>query len=97
MTENRQEEEAKRVAGEMERSGDQMEHELQRLDSHIDEAKDAASKRQEAGSDALADATGDWEDEATGAQQGEDAEDTEREKAPEAHDREGSTDDDEHG
>lgn len=79
----------------MERSGDQMEHELHRLDSHIDEAKDAATKRQEYGSDALEDATGDWEDEATGAQQGEDPEDTEKPKAPEAHDREGSTEDDE--
>jgi hypothetical protein len=94
MTENRPEEAAKEVANEMERSGDQMEHELKRLDSHIGDAKDAASKRQEAGSDALEDAAGDWEDEATGSQQGEDPEDTESEKAPEAHDREGSTEED---
>ena len=95
MTEHRPEEAAEQVASDMERSGERMERELERLDSHIGDAKDAAAKRPEAGSDALEDAAGDWEDEATGSQQGEDAEDTEREKAPEAHDREGSAEDDE--
>ncbi len=77
----------------MERNAAEMEHDLGKLDEGIDAAKDAASKRPEAGSDAIGDVAGDWEDEATGSQQGEDAEDTEREKAPEAHDREGSSED----
>jgi hypothetical protein len=64
MTEHRPEEGAERVAGEMERSGDEMEHELERLDSHIGDAKDAAAKRPEADSDVL----GDREDEGTGSQ-----------------------------
>jgi len=78
------EEGVRRAAREMDRDGARMEHELERLGEHIDEAQAAKEKRPEAGSDAIADVAGDWEDEAMGSQQGEDAEDTERPQAGEA-------------
>jgi hypothetical protein len=70
---DRQEEAAREAAQAMDRDAARMEHELGRLGEHIEDAEKAAENRPEAGSDALADATGDWEQEASGAQQGEDA------------------------
>ena len=63
------------VADDMERGGDDMEAKLEKLDDHIDEAHKAADNRPEAGSDVLGDVAGDWEDEAAGADQGDDATD----------------------
>ena len=86
-----QEERVDEAAQSMEKDADEMQHDLDKLEDDIDGAKSAAKQRPEADSDLLGDVAGDWEDEATGAQQGEDAEDTEGEKAPEAHDKDGST------
>ena len=89
-----EEERVEEAAASMERDADEMQHDLDKLEDDIDDAKAAKDKRPEADSDIVGDVAGDWEDEATGASQGEDAEDSEGEKAPEAHDREGSTEDD---
>ena len=56
----------------MEREQRDMEEQLSDLEGGIDEAKSTAKQRQDAPEQAPA---GDWEDEAAGAQQGEDAED----------------------
>jgi hypothetical protein len=69
----RHEEGAREAADEMERDAERMDHELERLGSHISDAEKAKENRPEAGSDAVADVAGDWEEEAEGAQQGEDA------------------------
>ena len=94
MSADRHEERIDEAAEPMERGEREMAHELEGLESDIDEAKAAAARRPEADSDLLGDVAGDWEDEATGSQQGEDAEDTEREKAPEAHDGDRSAEED---
>jgi hypothetical protein len=73
MSADRHEEGIRDVVRHMARDADAMDKELEHLDSHISDAEKAAENRPEAGSDALADAAGDWEDEASGAQQGEDA------------------------
>ena len=75
---DRQEEEVRAAADEMERDADRMDHELDRLGEHIDEAENAADARPEAHRDLIGDVAGDWEDEATGSQQGEDAVDAAR-------------------
>ena len=46
----------------LERSGDELEERLERLDEHIDDSKKEASARAEEGNDPLEDAAGDWED-----------------------------------
>jgi hypothetical protein len=69
----RHEEGAREAADDMERDADRMEHELERLGDHIGDAEKAAAQRPEAESDVLEDVAGDWEEEAEGAQQGEDA------------------------
>ena len=74
----RHEEGAREAAQEMERDAERMDEELDRLGEHIDEAEKAAANRPEAGSDVIEDVAGDWEDEASGADQGEDAVDAEQ-------------------
>ena len=74
-SEPRSEGSPREVADEMEQGGDEMEKKLGEFDEQIDDAKKAADNRPEAGSDAIADVAGDWEDEAAGADQGDDATD----------------------
>jgi hypothetical protein len=59
----------------MERGGEEMEHHLEQVTEHLEEAKKHAANPPMAPDE---DVTGDWEGEATGSSQGEDAEDTER-------------------
>ena len=65
----REQEDAERA---MERSGDEMEQHLDEVSEHIDEAKELAANPTNEPDDGVA---GDWEGEATGSSQGEDAED----------------------
>ncbi|HWT95940.1 MAG TPA: hypothetical protein VN238_23260 [Solirubrobacteraceae bacterium] len=56
----------------LERGGEEMQHDLAQVEEHLDEAKKAAANppmEPDAG------VSGDWEGEATGSSQGEDAED----------------------
>ena len=84
MDAERQEEEIRDANQDLARSGEEMEHRLDQLEGDIEEAKEVSAQRQDApekarepdGSEAEGDdAAGDWEGEASGAQQGEDAED----------------------
>lgn len=58
----------------MEQRGDEMEQRLNEVEEHLDEAKQAAANPPVEPDEGVA---GDWEGEATGSQQGEDAKDTE--------------------
>jgi len=88
MAAERPEDEPREAAGEMERDADEMEEQLDELGDEIDEAESAAERRPEAGSDLLGDVAGDWEDEASGAQQGDDAVDAPR-RDPDKRDADG--------
>ena len=85
MSADRQEEQVRDAASGMARGGEEMEHELSRLEGHIDEAKSAATQRQDAPQQRRSageggDVAGDWEGESSGSQQGEDPTDTEGEQ-----------------
>lgn len=69
---------AREKADEMEQDADRMEDRIDELDGDISDAKKAADNRPEAGSDVIGDVAGDWEDEAAGADQGDDATDAHR-------------------
>ena len=88
MAAERPEDGPREAADEMEREADQMEEQLDELGDEIDEAEAAAERRPEAGSDLLGDVAGDWEDEAAGAQQGDDAVDAPRQD-PDKRDADG--------
>lgn len=78
MSEARDEERAVREeADEMAQAGDRMEKRLDGLDEDIDEAKTVAAQRQDA-PDPTDEVAGDWEGEASGAGQGDDATDSGR-------------------
>ena len=72
------ENEVREAAEAMERDADEMEQHLEELDGSIADAEKAAANRPEADSDILGDVAGDWEEEAEGAQQGDDAVDAAR-------------------
>jgi t-SNARE complex subunit (syntaxin) len=81
-------ESAREAADRMEQDADRMEERVEELGEHIEEAEQAAARRPEADSDILGDVAGDWEDEASGADQGEDAVDAAR-SDPEKRDADG--------
>ena len=81
MSADRQHDEVRKDADALERRGDQMEHQLDELGQDIDEAKKVAAQRQDAPDDTEPPAetenvAGDWQGESSGADHGEDAEDT---------------------
>jgi TolA-binding protein len=81
MSADRQEEKLRDATSDMARGGDEMEHRLDELENHIDDAKSTATQRQDApeqtrGLEDAEEVAGDWEGESSGAQQGDDAEDT---------------------
>ena len=84
MTTEEPEQSARDAADEMARDAEQMEQKIDDLDESIDDAEKAAAQRPEADSDLLGDVAGDWEEEAEGAQQGEDAVDAARENPDKA-------------
>ena len=74
-----EEERVDEAAQSMEKDADEMQHDLDELEGDIEDAKSAAKQRPEADSDLLGDVAGDWEDEAAGADHGDDATDAPRE------------------
>ena len=76
MSADRPEAEIRDQTRELAQEGDQMEERLDELSGDIADAKKTANDRQDAPS--TTGVAGDWESEATGASQGEDAEDAER-------------------
>jgi TolA-binding protein len=82
MSADRHEEKLRDATSDMARGGDEMEHRLDKLEDDIDDARSTATQRQDApeqtrGIEDVEDVAGDWEGESSGAQQGDDAEDTE--------------------
>jgi len=81
MEADRREAEIKEPISDMERGSDEMEHRLDQLGDDIADARKTADQRQDAPSEKdgpdAGETAGDWEGEAAGASQGEDAEDAE--------------------
>ena len=88
MSADRPEERIREAEQEMERDAEEMEEQLEDLGEDIEGAEQAAANRPEADSDFVGDVAGDWEDEASGAQQGEDAVDA-NQRDPDKRDADG--------
>jgi hypothetical protein len=79
MSANRQEQEIRAAERDLERQSDEMEQRLDELGEDIEEAHGKATAHPDIDDNAVA---GDWDDESAGAQQGDDAEDTEDQHPP---------------
>lgn len=70
------EQEIREQTGEMAHTADEMEHEIEELGSDIQDARKTAAQRQDAPDEPVGEVAGDWEGEASGADQGDDATDS---------------------